>query len=428
MTPPLRSRAFTLIGHLFVWVFFVLIVDGTLTIASGKYSLPFKPAYIVATTTIGLLISALLTSDPRRLLNAKPFFLPLLAITVLGAAMYRGENLNETFGGMVLNPWFIPSNLSYVIWPIFNTICCASLFLLARQDSWRRTIAMAAFTALVLQVACMEADMWWAAAFGDPNGRAGGLIQNANAAAMLVTILAALTFANQRLSLYAVPLAIVGVLLSQSKTGVLAAIVLAGCLTLLIRRRAIPQSVLVFSVLLVVVLAATVVWSPVLNPSPELIAAREQTIAKRALEQKVPVNPLDVPSTLEERIEARTSIDGAASMRREALNFYLNIVKENPRVLAIGMGTGFTNKFVTGPHNAFLKLAVDNGLVSTLLLIVLFGSTAWKATAAQSPQLLALTAIVGLTALTTHTLMLDPFALPPLAIGLANLQPTTDLQ
>src|SRR5260370_305765 len=77
----------------------------------------------------------------------------------------------------------------------------------------------------------MEADMWWPALFGDANGRAGGLAQNANIAALLVTILACLTLPalpRDRLdsaAAYAVMLAFAAVLLSQSRMGDIAVLI-----------------------------------------------------------------------------------------------------------------------------------------------------------------------------------------------------------
>lgn len=106
-----------------------------------------------------------------------------------------------------------------------NLLTGVALFIMAGRKQLHRTIVLAAFTALIIQVAAMEADMWWPAIFGDANGRAGGLAQNANIAALLVVTLASLTLST-RYAPYAVMLAVAGVLLSQSKAGGGAACVL----------------------------------------------------------------------------------------------------------------------------------------------------------------------------------------------------------
>jgi hypothetical protein len=75
----------------------------------------------------------------------------------------------------------------------------------------------------------MEADLWWPAIFGDPNGRAAGLAQNANTAALLITVLASLFLPAEpkdrfnAFGIYAVLIAIAGVAFTQSKSGLLMA-------------------------------------------------------------------------------------------------------------------------------------------------------------------------------------------------------------
>jgi O-Antigen ligase len=421
MRPSHQFRWLLASGHIFVWAFFILIFDGATVIAASKYGLPVKPTYVYAITSLGLLTTAVLTSGWSKLLNDKAFFVPFLAIAALGVAMYRGENSGPDFGGIVSR--LSPSSISYVVWPILNLAASAGLYLLARHDDMRRSIVAAAFATLVLQFATMEADMWWFALFGDPNGRAGGLAQNANIAALLVATLASLTLPNRSLSPFAVMLAITGTILTQSKSGLLSAAILVICFAFTVPRRELLRwPIPTFAALLVAMLAATAIFSPVLNPTPETLAKRQQIIAEYQSQQQLPVNPLDVPISLEERLKARTSVDVAAELRREALKFYAGILMERPAALLIGMGPGFTNKFATGPHNGFLKLAVDNGIIASLLLLFLLVSTSRKAFVARSPELASLTLISWLAVIFTHTSMVDPFTLPALAIGLASLR------
>ena len=421
MWPSHQSRWLLVSGHVFVWAFFILIIDGATVIAASKHGLPVKPTYVYAVISVGLLATAVLMSCWSKLLEDKAFFVPFLAIAALGVAMYRGENSGPDFGGIVAR--LSPSSMSYVVWPILNLATSASLYLLARHDNMRRSIVVAAFATLVLQFAAMEADMWWFALFGDPNGRAGGFAQNANIAALLVATLASLTLSNRRLSPLAVMLAIAGTILTQSKSGLLSAAILVICFFFTVPRRDLLRwPTPAFAALLVAMLAVTAIFSPVLNPTPETLAKRQQTIAEYQSQQQLPVNPLDVPISLEERLKMRTSIDGASELRREALKFYAGILMERPTALLIGMGTGFTNKFVTGPHNGFLKLAVDNGIIPALLLLFLLVSTSWKAFVARSPQLASLTLISWLAVTFTHTSIVDAFTLPALAIGLALLR------
>jgi hypothetical protein len=403
------------IARFFIWSFFILIVDQTLVITGFKFGLPVKPAYVYAFIATGLLFSALSEHITARLSDAKWFFIPFLAIVLLGALMYHGENPGPDFGVMVLRPRYIPTSIGYVIWPALNLIAGAGLFLLASRTEFRNTIVIAAFAALILQVATMEADMWWPAVFGDHNGRAGGLAQNANIAALLVVVLACLTLSS-RYAPYAVPLALAGVLLSQSKAGVIGGFVLAAAF-LIGKHKMVDRRSLAFAGAIVLMLTGTLYFSPVLNPSPEMLALMSSKRETRTSDQ-MPVATLDRPVTLEERLAARTSMDESAGLRWEAAKFFLGIAREHP----FGIGTGFSNKFATGPHNSFLKLAVDNGVFGFLLLFALLAAVAWKAMKSRSPQIISLALIAWLTALAYHTFMVDPIVLPALAIALGSIE------
>jgi hypothetical protein len=397
-----------------IWLFFLLIVDQTLVIMGFKFRLPVWPSMAYAIIAAGLIGLALVERQSlQRLATAKGFFLPFVAIVVLAIVMYRGEAPGPIFGQMPTLPQFIASSRSYALWPALNLITCAALFVLAGRKELKQTIVLAAFVALIVQVVTMEADMWWPAIFGDANGRAGGLAQNANVAALLVVTLASLTLST-RYAPYAVMLALTGVLLSQSKAGGVAACVLAASF-LFARPRTIDREA-IFAGSIVLALAGTVMLSPVLNPMPEKIAeAASKPIIPNSNE--LPVATLDRPVTLEQRIEARTSVDESANLRWNAAKFFLGVVKEHP----FGIGTGFTNRFVTGPHNSFLKLAADNGIIAAVLLLILLAGVTRYAVESRSPELITLSLVAWVSALFYHTFMVDPIVLPALAISLGSL-------
>lgn len=401
-----HSPPVTVAAKFFIWALFLLITDQTLVIMDFKFGLPVKPTYAYAIIASGLLVSGLMIHrSAKPLMSAKPFFLPFLALAALAIIMYRGENPGPDFDALPWKPSLTPSSISYAIWPALNLVACAGLYLLAGK--FRRTIVLAAFTALVIQVATMEADMWWFALFGDPNGRAGGLAQNANVAALLVVVLASLTLST-RLAPYAVTLALAGVLLSQSKTGFGAAAVLA--ISLLFTRPKISRPSLAFASTIALSLSGTLYFSPVLNPPPDQLV---EIACRKAHSQNVAA-VLDCQVTLQRRIEARTSMDESVGLRWTAAKFFAGIVMNQP----FGLGTGFTNRFTTGPHNSFLKLAADNGIFAAAMLLVLLASVTWCAYRSRSPQMFALAGIAWIGAALFHTLMVDPIVLPALAIGI----------
>jgi O-antigen ligase len=279
-----------------------------------------------------------------------------------------------------------------------------------------------------VQVVTMEADMWWPALFGDANGRGGGVAQNANVAAMLVVSLASLLLPSRlgerfnAFSPYAMPLMIAAVLLSQSRAG---AIVAAGyllCFAVSAWRGSPRWWRPAFTVGLLAVLVGTVFLSPVLNPTPEQIKYREKNRDALALAHEkageLPTAPLDTPLTLPERLEARRLIDGSAELRRKAFSFFLDVLKDHPR----GLGTGFTNKFQTGPHNTFLKLAVDEGIFAAICLLTMLIAATWRALRMRSPALFSICITAWLASMFYHTVIVDPIIPAALAIGLGMIR------
>jgi O-Antigen ligase len=360
------------IAEFFIWTFFLLVLVPTTTMATVKFGVPLRPVLFFAIIAGGLFASAVLV-EPRlpSFRGARVFFVGFAVLVILGGVMYRGEAIGPDFGAPVLGA-FVPSNISYVVWPVFNLVAAAAMFLLAHHERFQRAIAAAAFVALIVQVVTMEADMWWPALFGDANGRGGGVAQNANVAAMLVVSVASLLLPSRlgerfnAFSPYAMPLMIAAVLLSQSRSGAIFAAGYLFCFAVSAWRGSPRWPRPAFTVGLLAVLAGTVFLSPVLNPTPEQIDYREKNRDALALAHEkageLPTSPLETPLTLPERLEARRLIDGSAELRRKAFSFFLDVLKDHPQ----GLGTGFTNKFQTGPHNAFLKLAVDEGIFAAI--------------------------------------------------------------
>jgi hypothetical protein len=109
-------------------------------------------------------------------------------------------------------------------------------------------------------------------------------------------------------------------------------------------------------------------------------------------------------ATMQERVRARTSFDASSNLRLAAMLFYSGIIKEHP----LGLGTGFTNKFATGPHNIWLKLATDEGIGAAILFTLMLGAAWWQAVKTRSPVLLCVSAIALVAALFSQTAIVIP--------------------
>jgi hypothetical protein len=438
-------------AKLSIWLFFLLIFSNAVVITAAKYGdLPGRPIYYYAPIAAGLLIAAALSDGLRDLLNEKLFFGVLIGLAVIGLLMYRGD-AGPDFGGKVSYPLYVPSRIGTAIWPILNLASAAALYVFARNQKHRPTILCAAFATLALLALTMEADLWWPGIFGDPNGRAAGLAQNANSAALLLVVLASffLPFGKGERSnfaaSYVVLIAFAAVLFTQSKTGLAMAGILVASFALAKKQGSsggLPR--LGFVAAYLAVLLVTVSLSPVLHgtvpfPKPmingvQLAGVSEPVAANQSLPSPTPTptpsaprsptpeepehfnspTATDAPMPLAERLRSRASIDDSSNLRWNAFLFYTGILIDHPT----GLGTGFTNKFVTGPHNSFLKLAVDNSILAALLLVVVLGGVTWRAFKIRSPQLISLSLIAWVAAMFHHTIMVDPIVVPALAIGL----------
>jgi hypothetical protein len=421
-----------------IWSFFILIIDHTLVLATSRYGLPVKPIFVYGAIAAGLFVVTIWVErgiSPLR--DARLFFLSFAALAVLGVVMYRGEDVGPDFNALLLVPSERSSKIGYAAWPVVNLFACASLYLLVRRDEYRRTIINAAFLALIVQAAAMIVDMWLPTIFGAVAGRSGGFTQNPNDAAFVVTALAALLLPIAsgekpgRFATYGVMIAVAAVLFSQSRTGFICAVLLVAGLVVAARKaRLFPRPHPAFVVSYVGVIAVTLLLSPVLNVTDQQIVERNALHAERAKQNttgslnKPTAENLGDPNvdggvvTMQERVRARTSIDSSTSLRLAAISFYSGVIREHP----FGLGTGFTNKYATGPHNMWLKLAVEEGIGAAILFTLMLGAAWWQAANARSPLLLCVSAIALIAALFGQTVIVNPVIPTVLAIGMGMVQ------
>jgi hypothetical protein len=421
-----------------IWAFFILIIDHALVLAVSRCGLPVQPIGIYAAIAAGLFVAAVWIERGISPLNdARLFFLCFAALVVLGVIMYRGEGPGPEFSAVLLSPADTPSKIGYAIWPAVNLLAGASLYLLVRRDEYRRTIVNAAFVALIIQAAAMEVDMWAPAIFGGAPGRSGGFAQNPNDAAFIVTALAALLLPVasgekiHRFATYGVMIAVAAVLFSQSRTGVICVVLLVTGLVVATRTASsLPMPHPAFAVSCIGVIVATLILSPVLNVTDEQIKERNARHAELANqntsghEGEPTVQNLGDPNvdggvaTMQERVRARTSFDASSNLRLAAMWFYSGIIKEHP----FGLGTGFTNKFATGPHNVWLKLATDEGIGAAILFTLMLGAACWQAVKTRSPALLCISAIALVAGLFSQTAIVDPVIPTLLALCMGAAQ------
>jgi hypothetical protein len=279
--------------------------------------------------------------------------------------------------------------------------------------------------------------MWLPVVLGGSAGRAGGFAQNANDAAFVVTASAALLLPIAsgekpgRFAIYGVMIAIAAVLFSQSRTGFICAALLVTAFAVAARKAlSFPRPHPAFVVSYIGVIVATLILSPVLNVTEQQITERNERHAELAKQN--PAGAPDKPNaqnlgdpnvdggvaTMQERVRARTSIDGSANLRLAAISFFSGIVREHP----FGLGTGFANKFATGPHNMWLKLAVDEGIGAAILFTLMLGAAWWQAVKTRSPVLLCISTIALIAALFGQTLIVNPVIPTLLAIGMGLAQ------
>src|SRR4051794_39936398 len=417
-----------------IWSFFILIIDHTLVLAASSYGFPVQPVGIYAAIAVGLFVAAVwMERGISPLKDARLFFFCFATLAILGAIMYRGEGAGPDFGAALLPAVETPPKIGYAVWPAINVLAGASLYMLVRRDEYRRTIINAAFVALIIQAAAMEVDMWLPTIFTGSRGRSAGFAQNPNDAAFVVTALAALLLPVasgeklHRFATYGVMIAVAAVLFSQSRTGLICAVLLVIGLVVAARMASsLPKAHPALVVSYVGLIVATLALSPVLNVTDEQIRERNVKHAELAKQNtsgaqgKPTAENLGDPNidgavvTMQERLRARTSFDSSSNLRLTAILFYAGIIKEHP----FGLGTGFTNKFATGPHNIWLKLAADEGIGAAILFTLMLGAAWWQAAKTRSPILLCFSAIAMVAALFSQTTIVNPVIPTLLALAL----------
>jgi hypothetical protein len=426
-----------------IWSFFILIIDQTLVFAASRYGFPVQPIRVYGAIVAGLFLAAVwIERGISPLKETWLFFLSFAALAAVGVIMYRGEGPGPEFSAALLAPSAIPSKMGYAAWPVINLFAGASLYLLARHDEYRKTIINAVFVALIVQAAAMEVDMWLPEFSGGTAGRAGGIARNANDAAFTVTVLAALLLPvaggekPDRFATYGVMIAMAAVLFSQSRAGFVCAVVLLTGLVAAARKAlSLSRPHPAFVVSYIGMIVVTLILSPVLHVTDQQIAERNARHAELAKQNVTGAH--DMPTaqnlgdpnvdrgvvTLQERIRARTSIDASSSLRLAAISYYAGIIRDHP----FGLGTGFTNKFATGPHNMWLKLAVDEGIGAAILFTLMLGAAWWQAVKTRSPLLLCVSTLASIVAMSTQTVVANPIipTMLALSMGMAQLGPRT---
>src|SRR3954471_18463028 len=318
--------AMSALTKVLIWSFFILIIDHSLILAASTYGFPLQPIGIYAAIAVGLFVAAVwMERGISPLKDARLFFFCFAALAILGLIMYRGEGAGPDFGAALLPPVETPPKIGYAVWPAINVLAGASLYMLVRHDEYRRTIINAAFVALIIQAAAMEVDMWSPTIFAGTPGRSGGLAQNPNDAAFVVTALAALLLPVasgeklHRFATYGVMIAVAAVLFSQSRTGLICAVLLVIGLVVAARMASsLPKARPALVVSFVGLIVATLALSPVLNVTDEQIRERDVRHAELAKQntsgaQSQPTaENLGDPNidggvvTMQERLRART--------------------------------------------------------------------------------------------------------------------------
>jgi hypothetical protein len=211
-------------------------------------------------------------------------------------------------------------------------------------------------------------------------------------------------------------LAFAAVLFSQSRAGMVFLVIAVVVLLFAKRRLFETRPRVEFILAFVAVIVGTIYFSPVLNGNWTIEQQANLGEESGAYLHQNPMATLDRPVSLSERLKARLSGD-TALYRLGAVPFYARLAKEYP----LGLGTGFTNKFLTGPHNTWLKLAVDEGIFAAFLLAVMLGSVGLTAIRTRSPYLISAGLIALIDTFFDQTFVVNPTIPIALAIGMGMI-------
>jgi O-antigen ligase len=391
---------------------FLLIVVPVAAFLANRHGLTYSKPTVIYGVLAGTLLGTALSRGASGKRLSKAFqlatFGSFAVIVLLSFSMYRGEGAGPDIQPLL--PVGIPTNISYAIWPTLNLTACLGLYLLGRSPDLRSIIRGAALIAFSVLLASIVWDLIWPAYFGDTYGRAGGIAQNSNNAALVIVFLACILLGYGREGLSVLMAMIVAVALTQSRSGMLAAVAVAaiylwsqrGAWRVVVTRRFAAAAGAAL-----LALTALAYLSPTLNPSEQELASRDALRAKldraHAGAGEAPTSDYELPMTLKERFSRRLSFDDSMRERSEVLHRYVEVIRARP----FGTATGYTNKFRTGPHNTILKLAVDLGIPAALCLILLLLTITWWGFRLSTP-LLCTAATAWVAALSTHTFHVDP--------------------
>lgn len=356
-------------ARLLIWSFFLLIFSRVLEFFAFSYESPVRPVAVYAAIAGGFLLLSV------KRIQIDPFLCLLGIIVAIGFWQYRGEGVVEFPSELLSDVQPRPSHISYAVWPLLNLVAAVGLFSLVNEEDFQKTVRDAAFATLCLLMASMIVDFFWPHIFHDiPNGRASGLAKNPNTAAMMAATLAALMLprTGERLpyqTWISIGIAVLAAIMSGSRSGQLA----------------------------VGVVAATGLWTHCqYHPSRRAIIGWGAVLCG-----------LCIAIVYFQMVRIDSS-----NLRLHAAGIFLDAALGNPS----GFGTGATNDYVTGPHNTFLKLMVESGVVSAVLMLLLMGYISYSAYSSRSPRSVAVVSVAWIAVLFSHTALVEPLAMAAVAI------------
>lgn len=298
--------------------------------------------------------------------------------------------------------WFASSSQSALAWQGVQTRVLSVGFLLlatflfsdarARQAA-RRTIVVATVLAVAL-------NLWEVAfpmTFSDIPGRASGLFANVNqsgAALVLGLILGAPALAPGWRAAYALA-AGVGILATVSRAAILGWL---GVMAAWAARRGARGPALATAGLLAVAVVAFAV-------SPWW-AATEQALVERGV----------LTENVRERLDVfgDEPADASTLERQQVAGLAWQAFAERP-LAGAGTGASTETPFELGPHNMYLALMVDHGVVGLFLVPALLLAVAWGLAPARAPDAVLAVLFVAFWSFFSHNVLEERYLL--LALG-----------
>jgi hypothetical protein len=404
-----------------IWTYFILIASKALEF-SAFHGSPIRPFHVYA-VLIAASAATLAINRPR---VTKAELATLANFAALCFMMVASLGGSESF------------SFGLALWPIANLLMAIAMFSFCRRGL---DITAAVQAALVIQLAAIFIDMWFPATFAEWAGRPAGLPQNANNGALLVAFLLALLLparlglAPSRAMLYGVIASAPLVLVTLSKSGVLFYLVVLAAFAVsqwfaptIVKPRAIFLAGFTSVVILTACLAPTLhepwaiaLWRDRIGISaPDILPAPINAAAARLADELRVSKPPEVltqdkvieatsseaPVTQEALSESMKAADVTTDLRLNAARSFLQDGLQHP---IVGLGTGYTIQFKTGPHNTFILLFVEQGVFAVMLFFMMMAVLTGIAINRRSPMLLALTVIGWGDAMLSHTMLIEPW-------------------